>query len=124
MKTLASHILLFRVFGGGSLCRCLIETGLLFYLSGDHQFVADYAAERSNPTFFAMFECLQTVRKAPALVQLRSCWLTRRREYLCRARFAGFHGALVIGGSYRIPNLSRRLRRSFKLGHGVVAHRL
>jgi len=53
MKTIARIFLLcLSVLGG--LHSCLAdspETGLLFYLSGDHQFTADYAAGDPNPTF-------------------------------------------------------------------------
>jgi hypothetical protein len=80
MKTIAGVIFLCLVVLGGQYS-CLAdspESGLLFYLSGDHEFVADYAAGDPKPNFLrdvkiisegargAGFECANT--------QLMSYW--------------------------------------------------
>src|SRR4030095_8991161 len=50
----------FVFFSGGCLAPAApTEPGLLFYLSGDHQFIADYAAGDPKPTF------LRDVRLVP-----------------------------------------------------------
>jgi hypothetical protein len=74
MKTIATLLFLCLVFVGGR-AACLAgtpDTGLLFYLSGDHEFIADYAAGNPRPTFLrdvrmitdgargAGFECANT----------------------------------------------------------------
>jgi hypothetical protein len=103
------------------------EPGLLFYLSGDHGFTADYAAGNPEPHYLANVKIIADGARGQGVRvrQHATDGLLGARQYLRAARHAGLSVAFPVpGGSHGVPDFSRRLRGSLEMGHGLAAHRL
>ena len=104
------------------------EPGLLFYLSGDHGFNADYAAGGNpTPNFLKDVKILPGGAKGSYLRcgnnQLLSYWAPGN-IYAQRGTLSFFWRSRYPVGQTAFPDLPRRLRRPLQLGHGLAAHRL
>ena len=102
--------------------------GLLFYLSGDHGFRADYAAGgKPDPNFQSDVKILPGGAKGSYI----QCGNNQLLSYWAPGNIYSQRGTLSFdwrsprpGRCHGIPHLPRRLRRPLQLGYGLAPHRL
>ena len=101
MKTIASVIFLSLVSIGCqySCFADLPESGLLFYLSGDHEFVADYAAGDPRPNFLRDVKIISDGARGPGF----ECANTQLMSYWAPGNIFAERGTLAFSWRSRYP---------------------
>jgi hypothetical protein len=101
MKTIAGlFFLCLVVIGGRSSCWAdSPDTGLLFYLSGDHEFVADYAAGDPRPTFLRDVKMINDGARGSGF----ECANTQLMAYRAPGNIYAERGTLAFSWRSRYP---------------------
>ena len=96
------------------------EPGLLFHLSGDYDFTADYAAGDAEPNFLEKVRVIPDGAKGPGF----HAGMAEVVSYWAPGNIYAERGTLSFFWQNTVPDLSGRLRRPFQLGYGLAPDRL
>ncbi|HKE55895.1 MAG TPA: LamG-like jellyroll fold domain-containing protein, partial [Pyrinomonadaceae bacterium] len=98
-KLLVSFFLALVILHAVPSCFANGETGLLFYLSGDHEFTADFAAGDPKPTFLRDVKLIQDGAKGAAF----ECANTQLMAYKAPGNVYAERGTLAFSWRSRYP---------------------